>query len=129
MEVKGKFTGYFETGTEGTIWAIQNEQHPEQDSVSSLVWLEDHDYVTFRSPVDGEVMWEGAIRLAGLWEIERHPYLRMYIKHHGNREDYPKQLNLAGRWIHSLPTNCDLGLWALIFLDISNYEFLGSLRR
>ena len=117
-KIKGILLGFFETGTEGTLWAIQDERFIDQNGMydmAGLNILKDGDHLSIEAPGGGEPIWSGQLSLLGLHRAAGHAYLKQYIVAYPMNKGY-RQLNLAGRWVHSLPANVDLGLWALVFL-------------
>jgi hypothetical protein len=118
MKIHGVLHGWFETGSEGTSWAIQDEKFIDDKGMYSydgLHIIEDGDHLEILSPDKKVSIWEGKVSLLGQWHAEAHPYLKQYIKAAPYNPEY-KQLSLAGRWIHRIPANVDLGLWSYVFL-------------
>lgn len=125
--VNGYLTDYFETGTEGTYWAIQDENYINKDSPypyshKGRHLIENKNHLTIYYPDGGIICWEGVIRLEGLhyfkhsFKFKLLNYFDIYIKKH---QTGIEQLNLGGLWVHSLPLNVDLALWFKIFVTDS----------
>jgi hypothetical protein len=66
--IKGILEPFFETGTEGVIWSLQDEKHISADgkewSYDGLNGLEDGDFLkVFNDAARKKVIWQGEIKL------------------------------------------------------------------
>ena len=96
---------FFETGTEGLVWALQ------QDGVcgyEGLVCLGEDDLVTIRS-AKGEVLFEGAIKK---------DYATGAIPRYEGATH--TQVTALGYWVHWSQAGFAPDDWAKLFLDESN---------
>ena len=101
----GAAFAFFETGTEGLLWAVQNPSRPGYDG---LVLIEPGDIVTIKN-AQGEVLFEGTInpdRATGA--IPRY------------EGDQFKQPTALGYWIHWTQQGWTPDAWAELFLCESN---------
>jgi len=120
--ITGILFDYFETGSEGTIWAIQDEKHIDAKGMYShegTHYLKTGDYLSIYYPSDAwtpdpsRLCWEGKLALVTLYSTKLEQVgLAHYVKKH---ETGLEQLCLGGHWVHSLPANFDLALWYRIF--------------
>lgn len=97
-------------------------------SYDGLNIFKNGDHLTIYWPGSDSVAWEGELAFITQMHIKhssKFEYFKTYL--HKHQTGY-EQLNLCGRWIHSLPYNVDLALWARIFLD-DREEWRGKLTR
>jgi hypothetical protein len=130
--IRGPLNGYFETGCEGTIWSLQDERHIDAKgrySYEGTHHLRDGDHLTvYRKSAELDVehlIWKGKLFFLDTWACLQHDYLKIYVRHH----PYGKasQLCLYGHWIHKIPVNFDLAVWADIFL-MDRAQYIGELK-
>jgi hypothetical protein len=103
-EWTGHPVAWFETGFEGTLWAVQ-------EGGKTPVTLRDGDEMELH--LKGKVMWSGRLQLVSSFKAKGDDYLRLYLKEHAG----DRQLQFAGLWVHALPRNVDLGLWYAAFVE------------
>lgn len=131
-EVKGIFDGWFETGTEGTYWSLQDENYIDENGMYSydgLKLIKNGDHLTIFWPKSENVAWEGEVKLLRKFHIDNAGEYKKYFGHYikAAPSGY-KQLSLCGRWVHSIPMNVDLGLWYEVFLA-ERHKFHGILKK
>ena len=102
MILKGKLEPYWETGTEGVLWALEDDRGHIREA---LHILKNGDYLKVFND-DNQVYWEGTIQL----EYER------------NYQSYPMnpqygQQALLGYWIHGLQYNLEPEFWGKMFFN------------
>jgi len=125
MQIKGIAEAYFETGTEGTYWAVQDENHPRDYQGLHIIRPNDHITVHYKdNQGDLYKLLDVEVELIDSIQAEKNKYFRQYLRAH---QTGWKQLNFAGFWVHKLPTNVDLGLWYQIFLGGKNHDYVTTL--
>lgn len=131
--MKGKLNTYFETGTEGSYWAIYDESKKNKDGFlphSAMKILKNGDFLKIYVPGTDQIYWEGKIELL---DIVSHIMMRndKFKKHMSNyvqqHEDGSEQFCLAGRWVHAMPINIDLAVWYKIM--ISEEDWYGEVKK
>lgn len=100
--IVGVLDGYFETGTEGVLWAIINN---DLRGYEALNILQDGDYL-FVEDNNGGIEWEGAVKL------DRTKNYRPYPTNpsHGQQE-------VLGFWVHGLQVDVPPEIWAKWFFE------------
>lgn len=98
--IKGKLDPFFETGTEGVIWSIYDEN---EDGYNSLHCLKDGDYLEVYNE-DNSILWSGIIKLE---------YKRRYRPYPMNPQ-YGQQ-EVFGYWVHGFQHNIEPEFWAEMF--------------
>lgn len=113
--IKGKAYGYFETGTEGTIWSLQQDMPLSKEGFMSheaFIYLKPRDLITLS--IKDRVIFSGYVEYAYSWSLPAnmaHYYKKYY---EGSKHG---QICLGGFWVHSLPLNVDLAHWYQAFFD------------
>lgn len=102
VALTGQLNAFFETGTEGVIWAVSVDGLLGYDS---LLPLENGDGLLIYGP-NGEVAWEGTVDL----EYERRQ--RAYP----SNPQYSQQ-EVCGYWVHGLQRDQDPETWAQAFIQ------------
>ena len=99
--VVGTLDPFYETGTEGVIWAIVDD---ERYGIESLVPLLDGDYI-FIEDLEGDIIWEGVVKLN-------------YRTNWRERSDdgYGQQ-SVLGYWVHGLQEDIEPETWATWFFE------------
>ncbi|HQK38558.1 MAG TPA: hypothetical protein PLO52_00410 [Flavobacterium alvei] len=108
--MKGVPFGWFETGTEGTIWAIQDEKDASNKywSYENLHIIKPGDRLKIIDKKTNEIVVDQDLQVV-----------------HSDGK-----MNLYGFWCHWLPIGIDHKLWAQIFLDENGKDnFLAELSR
>lgn len=108
---KGAIFAFFETGTEGLLWALQ------QDGVcgyEGLICLGEGDLVSIHSP-EGEILFEGVIK---------QDYQTGAIPRYEG--DPCSQVTALGYWVHWSQEGWAPDSWAKLFVDECNR---GTIRR
>lgn len=126
--IKGVLTDWFETGTEGVHWTLQDEKHISDEgfySYEGLHILKNGDYLEI-SWKGSTPIWSGVLRMLKTRKAMFDPYLTQYVKGDPNLS-FP-QLSFAGLWVHALPINVDLGLWHDVFVARSG-QYQGLLKK
>lgn len=100
-EISGVLIPFFETGTEGILWAL--EEHPPKGGYEGLHILKDGDYLTVFGD-SGEIIWEGTIKLEYKTGYRPYPLNPKY-----------GQQAVFGCWIHGNQEGMDLEEWASMF--------------
>lgn len=100
--IKGELEPFWETGTEGVLWALDDKKTKDYQS---LHILKNGDYLkVFDS--NNQVHWEGEIQLE---------YERNYRSFPMNPQ-YGQQA-LLGCWIHGLQNNLEPEFWGKMFFN------------
>lgn len=128
-EYRGKLFGFFETGCEGTIPALQEDGFGGYDG---LKYIEPGDHLTIYK--NGKEIFSGIIKAITSWErtddeepiINEKDFFVGWVKYPGNPEH--GQLCINNFWVHWLPTNVDLRLWYDVFFHNSS-KYKGKLRK
>ena len=99
---QGKLDPFFETGTEGVLWSLYDN---DNNGYKSLHVLKNGDYLKVYNEQQ-QVYWEGEIQLE---------YKRNYRPYPQN----PKygQQEIFGYWIHGLQENIQPEFWAKMFFN------------
>lgn len=125
--IRGRPEGYFETGCGGTYWVVQDETTRPSDIKGRYV-LRQNDYLRLEyKDQHGDLycLLEVEVNFIDSVRAEKNKYFRQYLKSHDNGV---MQLNFAGLWVHSLPTNIDLGLWYQAFLEDKQNSFVATVK-
>ena len=128
-EHKGTLFGYFETGCEGTMPALQEDGFTGYDG---LRIIEPNDHLTIYEG-DKEVF-SGVIKAVTSWDrtdneepiVSEEDFFAGWIRYPGNPEH--GQLCLNNFWVHWLPTNVNLKLWYDVFFHSAD-KYRGKLRK
>jgi len=117
VEIKGTLAGWFETGSEGTYWTLQDEKHIDDKGMYSyegMHVLKSGMQLVIHYPKSDKVYWEGQLVLVPGYDpkLLKKLGLHYYVKKHPSGL---KQLSLGGYWIHNLPVGFDLAIWYRIF--------------
>ena len=123
--IKGKLHSYFETGTEGVYWAIQDEKYIGEPfwDMKGLNILENGDHLTIFEKGSKNVLWEGELKLSRMHKvIKTDPHLVKTL------ENGYSQLNIDGVWVHTIP-NIPLDLLRKVFFADDYGDYDGILRR
>ena len=135
-EIKGLLHGYFETGTEGTMPAIQEFEHISEDgkswSYDGLHVIDPEDHLTIIG-LDGEILFNDIVK-GYLWKDNDDG--KVFIDEPGFSAgwmSYPLnpnhgQLQINGYWVHYIPTNIDIKLWWDVFFK-NDGKYSGILRK
>lgn len=102
---KGKLIGYFETGTEGVFWALQNDNLPGYEG---LILLEAGDQIEIYSK-DLQLVYKGFIKPDTVIGRTQRPSSNIY------------QPTALGMWIHWTQEGFSPDKWASYFID-GNYS-------
>ncbi len=108
MRVEGILFGWFETGLEGTVWAVQADNDPGYDG---LFVLDEGDHLVIISP-SGEILFSGYI----VQDIEIGKAQRPFST--------VVQPQAKGRWIHWTQKGYTPDDWAILFLSETNRAVL-----
>ncbi len=87
--ITGTLFAYFETGTEGVLWSVQDEHYPQ--SYQGLNVLKKGDQLKIEDP-DGQVVFDGIIDLEYESNLEIHPFSNPAWK----------QQAISGLWVHGV---------------------------
>lgn len=101
-KIKGVLEPFFETGTEGILWALYDD---EENGYQSLHILNKSNYLKVFDK-DGNIYWEGEIDLE---------YERNYSAYPLNPK-YGQQA-LLGYWINGLQKNVEPEFWGKMFCN------------
>lgn len=111
-EIHGIAFDWFETGTEGVVWVVQDERHISTKEDGSPSWsydglkvLRDGDHLTLYAK-DGSVTWEGVIDFD--MEIGYTPYPM--------NPEYGQQA-IDGWWVHGVQRGINPSMWLQWFRD------------
>lgn len=107
--IKGQLEPFFETGTEGIIWSIEEPGK----GYEGLHCLKNGDFLKVYKKDTEEVLWEGMIDLE---------YKRCYQPYPLNPQ-YGQQA-IFGYWIRGLQKSLDPEVWAKMFFDNLKAEFI-----
>lgn len=128
--IKGPLGEYFETGCEGVYFSIQDENFIDQNGMFShegLHLLKNGDSLAIYW--QGHILWNGELKLLNTSQAAAHPYLKQYVKSVTYSTGLTRtQLSFAGRWVHYIPANVDLGLWFQVFMGVGE-KFTGELTK
>jgi hypothetical protein len=98
---------FFETGTEGVIWAVYEDGKQGYDGLNSL---KDGDRLKIFAS-DDSILWEGIVQLE---------YKRRYRPYPLNPQ-YGQQ-EVLGYWVHGFQENLDPEVWGKMFFDALKAE-------
>lgn len=110
VEYRGLLTGYFETGLEGVMWALQRDG---MDADEGLVLLKEGDSLEIYSP-EGEIVFSGIIEPDKTTGRIRRPFSNI------------TQQNALGYWIHWTQKGFEPDDWASYFMP---EKYTGMVRR
>lgn len=99
--VEGELDDFFETGSEGLVWAIEDEVHLDRDA---LHFIEEGDHLTICDQ-SGRVLWSGIV------DPDRETGFRRYPMN----PDYG-QPQALGYWIHWTQRGFEPDQWARFFV-------------
>ncbi len=114
--IYGILDAFFETGTEGVLWALQDEKHISTDAKGNPAWsydglniLKNGDLLTvFADNKRDVVLWRGVINLDP----------------NTNRQQFEFVTGMTftaqtydGFYVHGLQSNVDLKMWTRFFFD------------
>ena len=102
--IAGILDPFWETGTEGVIWAVINDD-PKLQGYEKLTILTDGDYL-FVEDGEGGIIWEGEIKLE---------YERKYRPFPNNPES--GQQEIFGYWVHGFQESEEPETWATWFFE------------
>jgi hypothetical protein len=129
-EHKGILFGFFETGCEGTMPALQEDGFTGYDG---LRVIEPNDHLTIYSKDEDEIF-SGVVKVVTSYEmtdneepiVSEKDFFAGWMRYPGN----PKhgQLCLNSFWVHWLPTNVNLKLWYDVFFFNSS-QYKGKLKK
>lgn len=100
--IVGVLDAFSETGTEGVLWAIIDN---DKTGYEALNILRNGDYL-FVEDGNGNIEWEGKVQLE--YESNEQPY--------PNNPAYGQQA-ILGYWVHGLHVSVDPEKWAKWFLE------------
>jgi hypothetical protein len=114
IRIEGELVDYFETGTEGTIWMLDdNRRHGKE----ALEPIREGDCLTIMDQM-GKKLWQGVIRCDKKVGWRRYRYNR----------DYGQQAAL-GRWVHWIQRGFKPDDWAAFFMRPDDDRLRGVLVR
>lgn len=108
MRVEGTLFGWFETGLEGTVWALQIDGEPSYDR---LFVIEEGDHLVITSP-DQEILFSGYIEQDTEAGKAARPFTGIL------------QPQAKGIWIHWTQKGYAPDDWAALFLSETNRAVL-----
>lgn len=98
--IKGILSGFWETGTEGVLWSLEEEPFKGYEG---LHILENGDHLTVYKP-DGSVLWQGIIDYEYESGYEKYPLNPQY-----------GQQAVFGMWVHGCQKGFAIEDWAHMF--------------
>lgn len=101
--IRGKLDPFFETGTEGVLWAVVDDEKP--NDYTGLHVLRDWDYLRVFD-ADGKMVWEGDVALE--WTRRYTPF--------PNNPEWGQQ-EVFGYWVHGFQRTLEPEVWAQMFFD------------
>lgn len=111
--IKGKLEAFSETGTEGVIWSLHED---DKDGYDGLHPIDQGDYLTIFDPEHPtKIVWEGNLDLE--WERNYHPFP-------GNPQ-YGQQA-IFGMWVHGIQRNVEPDDWGTWFFKEFPAEMIKS---
>ena len=130
MEYKGILFGWFETGNEGTSFALQEFEHISEDgkswSYDGLQVMYPGDHLVIKC--EGKEIFSGVLEGVTCEDVcyddkVADTYHEKYVTESGlvaGFANYPMnpqhgQLHIGNYWVHWIPTNVDLDMWYDIF--------------
>lgn len=108
MQVEGKLFGWFETGLEGVVWALEQEGVAGYDG---LFILEEGDHLTISAP-SGKVLFDGYIVMDPEIGKKQRPFSPI------------AQPQAGGLWIHWTQKGFLPDEWAELFISEANHGLL-----
>ncbi|ATC65164.1 hypothetical protein CMV30_15050 [Nibricoccus aquaticus] len=112
--IHGKLLDFFETGTEGVIWAIVDD---DGEGYSGLHCIDDGDHLTIIA-LNGDVLWNGGISCDRKSGFQNYPQNPEY-----------GQPQALGRWIHWTQRGFNPDVWARFFIREEGQQLRGILRK
>jgi hypothetical protein len=110
--IEGELVDYFETGTEGVVWTIDDERRHGREALETIC---EGDHLTIEDQL-GIVLWKGVIRCDKKTGWQRY---RM-------NPEYGQQIAL-GHWVHWVHKGCKPDDWARFFIRPGNDRLRGVL--
>ena len=102
--IRGRLESYWETGTEGVRWALEEDGKPGYDGLHAL---RDGDRLTVYADDEGNtVLWEGVVELE---------YKRLWRPYPMNPES--GQQAIFGHWVHGFQAGLEPDVWARWFFE------------
>jgi len=137
VKVEGVLHGFFETGTEGTLYAIQDHKHIDDKgfySYDGLHIIKPGDHLTIYHRITGdpkEILFNEKIKATYKCDPDKPLFDKLGIV--AGYKSYPAnpssgQLHIGNYWVHWLPTNVDMLLWYKVFFS-QDSEYTGVLER
>jgi len=108
MRVEGTLFGWFETGLEGTVWALQADGDPGYEG---LFVIDEGDHLVITSPAQ-EVLFSGRIEQDTETGKAARPFTGIL------------QPQAKGRWIHWTQKGYKPDDWAMLFFSETNRAVL-----
>jgi hypothetical protein len=103
IKVTGRGEAYFETGTEGVLWAVYD---PNEKGYNGLYILKDGDELNiYDKNAPDNILWSGIIKL------EYETYKQVL-----NKKYNTQQQSVCGFWVHGLQEGVDGTTWGEYFL-------------
>lgn len=99
--VVGLLDPFFETGTEGIIWSVVDN---DLDGIGALVPLLDGDYL-FVEDLEGSIIWEGEVQFEYTTNYRQRGY------------NGCGQQAVLGYWVHGLQEGVEPETWATWFFE------------
>ncbi len=107
--INGKLEAFFETGTEGVIWSVYDD---DDNGYNSLHCLKDGDYLEVFNEV-GSILWKGKINLEYKTRYRPYPLNPQY----GQQE-------VLGYWVRGLQKDTDSEVWAKMFFEAKRAKLI-----
>lgn len=104
----GKLYLFFETGTEGIIWALNKKSSDENTSYEDIVYLRDGDLLEVYDD-NANLFWRGHIDLEYQTNWYQYPF---------NPSSGQQAVN--GMWVNGLQRDVDPEFWMLMFSNSMN---------
>ena len=115
MRVEGKIGAYSDSDAKGTIWGFAKHGHMYKTHT-----LANGDHLLITSPRESIELLNVKLKFIDLPQAAKNKYFKQYIQRHAS--GLP-QLQFSKMWVHSLPTNVDLGFWYHLFFDTDAEEY------
>lgn len=109
LPVKGALEAFFETGTEGVIWSLFED---EKEGYEGLHCLNDGDILSVWGK-DGKILWQGAVELE--WKRRYRPY--------PSNPKYGQQ-EIFGMWVRGFQKGLTPTKWAKMFFEKNRAELI-----